>query len=43
MLSSPDFFLATLAVVECCVQRVGHILAVVKLANPVRCLLAPFL
>ena len=32
-LNSPDLLFVTLAVVEGCVQRVGHILAVVQLAN----------
>ena len=32
-LNSPDLLFVTLAVVEGCVQRVGHVLAVVQLAN----------
>ena len=32
-LNPPDLLFVTLAVVEGCVQRVGHILAVVQLAN----------
>ena len=32
-LNSPDLLFVTLAVVEGCVQRVGHVLAVVQFAN----------
>ena len=38
-LNPPDLLFVTLAVVEGCVQRVGHILAVVQLANSVTHLL----